>query len=331
LGTKDDKGQWEYVKIAKEHQMTPLFTFTEYIIRNGIRKAHGMQPLSNEQMIDDIKFAFKKNNLPVDIDNPAMGTLSKIPSIKAVLTYNTGYDFYRNEKLDPSAKYKQNEGMNNDYVEDFYKVWGQSTDDSPARLKAVVESIVTSPTTSPYVGLMYGGADAMASDKEGAAIMKDLGNNLMKSFSKRVIGSATEYQEVANKNKFMEKELEKIGQEEEYENLKIKSFVKEIKNGEKTLDDLLEFTKGMTAKDREYAKNKYREMMKNEALDIPREIKDIVYFTYPKQKAYHVYKTYGNIFSESNEEVFINLNKAGIINANFMEEYNKYLNKKTPQ
>ena len=131
-------------------------------------------------------FAFEKNISPLEFS--VTGNIARNPALKSALSYSTGYDFYRGEDL----SYLRGkvpvpaEGFESKTVEDFYKKIGEESGMSPVRFKAAVESFITTPSTSPYVGFLYGGLDAMASDKDGKEVMGKLGKDLLKSTFNRV-------------------------------------------------------------------------------------------------------------------------------------------------
>lgn len=98
---------------------------------------------------------------------------------------------------------------------------------SPVRFKAGVEAFITTPSTSPYVGFLYGGLDAMASDKEGKEVMKKLGNDLLKSTVNRVKKETSDFNRRLENNKTLQKKIEAV----EIENLKVRSQFKKLADG----------------------------------------------------------------------------------------------------
>jgi hypothetical protein len=219
-GKKTEKGEFEYIRIAKPQQITPFFSMTDGIITSFIKKKIGDE--SSTDAIDNVMFALEKNISPVDFS--ITGNLARNPLLKSALTYSTGYDFYREQDLSalrgkvPVAA----EGFESKQVEDFYKKIGEETGMSPARFKAGLESYITTPSTSPYVGFLYGGLDAMASDKEGKEVIGKLGKDLLKSTLNRVKKETTDFNRRLESNKDLKKKIEQA----EIENLKTKSLFK---------------------------------------------------------------------------------------------------------
>lgn len=98
------------------------------------------------------------------------------PAVSAFIAYYANYDLFRGEEIvrkDASRPIKAYaEGMEDDDVSVLYKAFatlGSSVgvDVSPKRMQAAIEKVITSPTTNPLVGLLYGGGEALKQLKDG--------------------------------------------------------------------------------------------------------------------------------------------------------------------
>lgn len=224
-GKKTYDGEYEYYRVAKPQQLTPFFSMADGIYTKVLKGKIGDE--SNTDVVDNVMFSVERNISPLEFS--VTGNLARNPAFKSALTYTTGYDFYRDEDL----SYLRGkvpvpaEGFESKSVEDFYKKIGEESGMSPVRFKAGVEAFITTPSTSPYVGFLYGGLDAMASDKEGKEVMKKLGNDLLKSTVNRVKKETSDFNRRLENNKTLQKKIEAV----EIENLKVRSQFKKLADG----------------------------------------------------------------------------------------------------
>lgn len=125
------------------------------------------------------------------------------------MTYETGYDFFREQPLtyDIGRVPERVEGMGSKSIEDFYKEIGKVYNMSPARMKGFTEALITSPNTNPFVGLLYGGSDAITSDKDLSSIAENFGKSIYKSTGKRMVGYTSDFNRKFNSNKDIKKKL----------------------------------------------------------------------------------------------------------------------------
>ena len=190
-GKRDADGEFMFYRISKPHFLTPLITYAQGVQHNIMREGVGLEP--KDTTIEDVKFALEKNISPVDMT--VTGNISKNPILKAALTYTTGYDFYRDQDL----SYLRGkvpvpvEGHESKSVEDFYKKMGEDNLISPARMKGATESLITTPSTSPFIGVLYGGLDMIFSDKDASDSMDDVRKSLLKSITGRFLKSTSEF------------------------------------------------------------------------------------------------------------------------------------------
>ena len=182
-GNKTEDGEYEFIRISKPHFLTPLISYTQSVQHNIMKKGLGIE---EDDPIEAVKFALEKNISPVEMS--VTGNLAKNPILKASLTYTTGYDFYRDQDL----SYLRGkvpvpvEGHESKAVEQFYKEVGEEFMISPARMKGAVESMITTPSTSPFVGILYGGLDIMVSDKDAMDETEKFTKTLQRSVLGRV-------------------------------------------------------------------------------------------------------------------------------------------------
>lgn len=100
------------------------------------------------------------------------------PALSAFIAYYANYDLFRGKEIvrkqinKPMKAYA--EGFEDDDVSILYKNFASlgasvGVDVSPKRMQAAIEKVITSPTTNPIIGLMYGGGEALNQIKEGGA------------------------------------------------------------------------------------------------------------------------------------------------------------------
>lgn len=100
------------------------------------------------------------------------------PAVSAFIAYYANYDLFRDQEIvrknsdRPIKAYA--EGMEDDDVSVLYKSFATlgasvGVDISPKRMQAAIEKVITSPTTNPLIGLLYGGGEALKQLKDGNA------------------------------------------------------------------------------------------------------------------------------------------------------------------
>jgi hypothetical protein len=240
LGIKNEKGMPRYLKVAKEHQMMPFTLVSEHVLDNYLRRQLGRKEVDDSVLLQNFKDAFFGSAIPIDVRDPK-DFISKNPLIRGILTYDLGYDFYRDEYLSSDINKngipKSSIGFNLDRVEDFYKVVGEQLEASPLLLKAGVESIITSPETNPHIGMIYGGLDVAVANKEVKNRMSLAGEKIWKNMGKRLFGEGSEYNKTRVVFEQLEKEFEKINLETIKFNSKINDIVDSVLDGEKTVEE----------------------------------------------------------------------------------------------
>lgn len=300
-GTKDKKGQYEFVKIAKSQELTPVVAVTDNIINNMIRRMAGKEERSAKKITKDALSAFN-DIMPVDMTSTTK-TITRNPLLKAVLTYQTGFDFFREEPLDFNLQPRPSsfEGMNRSDVEDFYKKIGEDYGLSPIRTKAAVESLITSPGTNPLVGFLYGGAEAITSDKDSKEIAKKLGENLFKSTGKRIVGNTSDFNRRLETNKVLQEKIEAVRLQDALRKKEVKELVNGYLDKEITIKELEAKAKEkLSPEDQLRLLKKIADGIRFKNID--RNIIDIKYEQSPDVKALMIFHHYGNILDGDFED-----------------------------
>ena len=262
-------GEREYVRVSKPHFMTPLVNYvngvhegimkknnnwngetwgtegkfwdTEEELGDRIRTSanRSLETLTtSKEVLDNVRFALEKNVSP--IETSVAGNVARNPIIKASLTYLTGYDFYRNQDLS-YLKGKVPvpvEGHESKSVEAFYKNVGEDLGLSPARMKGAVESIITTPSTSPFVGVLYGGLDVALSDKDSKDSMGDIKKSILKSVTGRFKKTTSDFNRRKDYDKLFVKEFSKVAIKNLKDKFIFKDLAKGLLNGETTNDEI---------------------------------------------------------------------------------------------
>lgn len=334
-GRKDARGEWEYARIAKAQQLTPFLTMTEAIMRESLAKAAGVK--YDGKMVENLKFAFEHNISPIDMS--LTGNISKNPTIKAALSYSTGYDFFKDQPL----SYQNGrvavaaEGYESDKVEEFYKVFAEDSGMSPVRVKAVIESYITSASTNLYVGMVYGGLDTMFVPEENHSTGNQIQKNLKKAFTARVLKNTSEY----NRRIDIMKSTEKAMAKEDVKQVKfkrdIKKFTERIIAGEETKESVIEKLKGIHD-DNEFdfkrAKGWVVDRIKNQ--DTPSAVWEMKYAGSAKKKAIVLASIFGDNLavegkklsdlSDTEKDVLKKLKDKGLLSNEVLFEYTSFIN-----
>ena len=73
-GVKNSKGNYEYIKIKKTQNLTPIFTLTEHYVNNSIREQLGLEKESEEKLKNNIYDAISDDIDPTGFFNPNLYT-----------------------------------------------------------------------------------------------------------------------------------------------------------------------------------------------------------------------------------------------------------------
>jgi hypothetical protein len=246
----DEKGRERraYIKIAKPQQMVPFFALMDIMNGYALASITGNDKYSPSDDLLGYALNSVKSAMPTGASLSEI--TSSVPSISMALTYLTNYDLFRDRAvtMDFNEILPMDEGINDPNVERFYKVIGKVTGElqelttgeksgvSPARLKASVEKVITSPSSSLVVGATYGLLDIITSvvplDNDMSAaesksavskVVSALGKNGM-SVSKSLWGETNPDWKVYNQKE----DLMRIDQESGSKRMKIRDSAQEL-------------------------------------------------------------------------------------------------------
>lgn len=320
-----EEGEFEFIRLAKSHDITPFISTSENIIKKSLASYYGIEDYE-DNTIEEVGFSFENNVIPFDLS--LTGNLTRIPAVGASLTYTTGYDFYREQPL----SYKRGrvdevaEGFESDYIEDFYKVFGRETVTSPARIKGSVESVITSPTTNPYISLTYGLGNFMVSDKsDKSQILEDAKKTLNKSLGGRVTGKTSKYASGLTLTSEQKRELKKFAQQKAIKDFNFNKVIDDFYTGEKTVEDIkkeIDIQAGENS-------SKYKKMLdklkrESKKKSMPRKVFKIKY-SEPREAAMMLYNDFGgDLIQKENKDILMQLKKSGALNKEKIKLYLEY-------
>ena len=309
-GTRNEDGEYRYWQIAKAQELSPVMTFTDNVTLNYMRSISGQEKKSQSDILKEVLGNFNDHVMPIDVTSPG-GFFTRVPILKATLTYATGYDFFREEPLSMKLENKPApwEGMEMKNVEEFYKKAGEKFGVSPVRSKAAVESFITTPETNPFIGMLYGGADVIATDKDAQGVGKKFAENIGKSVVKRIVGHTSEFNRQLEASKSLEEKLDKIKLEDAINNKKFKEIATQYANKEITDVEFKEKTKDLDPIDQKRLRNKIKDKIRLK--DVEGAVLDIKYEKSAEARAVMILHYYGDIFAEENREILIQMKKAG--------------------
>lgn len=327
LPFKNEDGEYMVVKIAKAQELSPIMSVTDDIYNNMIRSIAGKDKKSAGRIVDDAAFTFNSNVMPIDFTSPA-GLITRTPAVKAVLTYQTGYDFFRDEPLsnDIGKVPLPVEGANMRSTEDFYKKIGENFGLSPIRTKAFVESMITSPSTNPFVGMLYGGADAASSDKDMKQIGKEFATTIGKSTLKRVVSYPTDFNRQLATNDKLQDQIDNINIEKYKTKAKFADLTKQFIAKEITEKELVDEVLKLDPNDQKTMVNRIKDKIRMQ--DVDGSIIDIKYEQGADVKALMIMHYYGDITdgSEDSKQIVAQMKRAkGVLTESVIFEYEKLL------
>ena len=303
-GTRTEDGEFNYSRIAMPHFMTPFVAYANGVTTKIMKEL--VDDDSEDKTLENVRFAIEKNISPFEFSIP--GNITKNPLINSSLTYITGTDFYREKPLSyrRGKGQVQSEGHESKQVEEFYKKIGIELGESPARLKGAAEAIITTPSTSPFVGGLYGGLETMAKDKDSVGLLKRLADNVFKSTVKRVYKQTSPFNRALNLKKVLSDDLAKI-EIEEIKNKKIYTdFANQILEGTLDKKDLSEKLNALAKKsplDVKRAVRTIKKIVENPNVSI---YVSMIKYSPPKQRAVMLVRLFGdglfNVAGEMSKE-----------------------------
>lgn len=173
LPTKDEDGRRQYIRLKKPQQLLPLTVPIEMLAHSWSTAIGGKQKKFSDE---EIKLAWENaaDGVPFFVPgvDKSYDLLNRVPAFSAIAKSFLNYDAFRNATVVPEYVFGKvepyAEGRSSDQVEYFYKAIAKASesefipDISAPRLKAGVESIITSPSTNFLVGVAYGILDLAA-------------------------------------------------------------------------------------------------------------------------------------------------------------------------
>ncbi|OPC53417.1 hypothetical protein [Elizabethkingia bruuniana] len=338
VGWDKEEKQWKVLRIAKAQQLTPISILFEGAYEDHIRSSVGMTKRGSikntwKNFTKALGDNIDPTHLASALEDPsksqsyfdaAFKLIGSNPASKGLTQYYTGYDTFREQPLsfDIGKVSRKYEGADKANVEEFYKELGKALDDSPVRLKALVESIITSPQTNPFVGIMYGGADAIVTDvdaKKRAGVIYD-------SFIKRILSETSDFNRQLNKKALVQEQLDK--NTDEYGETRNKA--KQILSKYGSVNELLKNEKSLIADIEGYSKdpviqkdlvNRIKSLVKKDG--ISSMVFDVKYGTNNnvKNKALLIYTYSEGMSSTEKRRFFEQLQSQKILSKAVFSEY----------
>ena len=203
LGQKDPDGNWKYLRIAKAQALSPILNTAEHYTRKTLAKNSGIE--YKQDLNRTLRNTVDNNILPINL-NP-LEAATRVPLVDATFAWN-GIDSYTGNPLswDRGDIPSELEGIVDKRVEPLYKEMGETIGESPVRLQSVIESFITTPSTNPYIGVLYGIGNLTATNRTTKDIADDFGKDMVKAASSRLLKSASEYNEVSKMKERISKE-----------------------------------------------------------------------------------------------------------------------------
>ena len=373
VGYNKADNSYEVLLVAKSQPLTPLFVLSEEISENILKRQVGKEEKSMNDIIASMGRAFSDNIDPTSLSTLFTGKgktfadnvkttagklASRNPFFKGVATALTGYDFYFNQPLQDttSGKLSKFEGQSSNRVEQFYKDFGLASNFSPVRTKAFIESLITSPTTNPFVGLFYAGSDAIFTDVTVKEAIKDFfGYNKQKNkwmfrempAINRAIKETSYFSRQLNQAENIKTDDEYIKALEETEYMRMKSdeiiseYLDKARNAQYQ-DEADDFVKQGLEVALIYAKDKYKDdpirgkqfmdraITKLQNYDTDGRVWDIKYSAEnnPEAQALLIYSYFGDIEqNDDSERIIRSLKAAGLTSNSVMSYYQKIVDK----
>jgi hypothetical protein len=346
LPTKDEDGKRQYIRLKKPQQLLPLTVPIEMLAQSWASTINGKPKKFSDE---EIKLAWENaaDGVPFFVPgvDKAYDLMNRVPVMSVIAKSFLNYDSFRNATIVPEYIFGQvepyAEGRSSDRVEYFYKALAKASeseyipDISAPRLKAGVESIITSPTTNFLVGVAYGVLDLAArattdalnvedvdlSDKqlqesvEGRATreLKNIKSNATKVFVRSVNPNWPDYVKRAGS----QQEIKLEESTEDYlASEKIKALAKKHKeqgrfekNGKQYQEELNKILSGLPAEKRERIGRKYFYAIASSDKD--KSLMSIRFADTPSEAARVFYDKFGKLEPEEFNDVMKDLRETG--------------------
>ena len=308
-GERDpETGKREYIRIPKAEQLAGFLRVFEIMTEKQIKGEGAFKNWTTED--------WKALGSSFSMFVPVSDVGSFVPAWgQSLMAYAYNYDMFRDQVV--SYEFgdilPEDEGVDSDRVEYFYKALGRAMGASPIRMKTAVEKMTTTPSNSVVVSLAYGIADALA---YGTVNLSDeIKNKSKKSSAYQLIKALNPKERFIREsnpelNKYQEdttaKKLE-MEQGSQIKMLKIQTekYSDALINKEITIEEVLEEVKSLTDEP-DLIKLTIRWVQKTavrRALGIGSSHWDVYSARTAKMQAYYLVKHFGdedNIIEEVN-------------------------------
>lgn len=226
LGSRDADGNWNYLRVAKSQAITPALNAAEHFIRKQMASVDGIQ--YQQDLGETMMETFNTNILPMEPNVKKVA--SRVPLFDASMALY-GIDSYTGNPLswDRGKIPEQLEGIVDSRVEPVYKELGKAIDQSPVRLQSAVESYITTPSTNPYVGMIYGMGNLVTSDDSFDEVLGDFAGDMGKAMTRRLFKSTSEYNKVAKAKERASEEIIEAYRKHIESEATVRNAVKEAK------------------------------------------------------------------------------------------------------
>lgn len=324
LGKKDENGKWAYERIAKQQTLSPIINAAEWMLRN--RLSQDFNVFYNQgEFLDFVGKTMKKNLSPIDIDRGVFSTVTSIPIVDAAISWQYGIDPYTGDPLDWKRGEipEELEGIVSKDVEDFYKKMGKMFGKSPVRMQAVTEALITTPSTNPYIGIMYGLANGVTDPSSLDNILSDISKKGMK----RIVKSGSEYNALAKvSQEYPPDVVDEMRRLIELDAWSV-DVAKAIKSGDKAAEkEALDKMAESTLEDSQRILKNIRKQMKKKSMSALAY--NLKYTREPAVKAYKLAELYGDALlpenrGEKENAIIKDLVDEKIIDRAVFEEYKR--------
>jgi hypothetical protein len=249
-GRKDENGNYEVIRIAKNPALIPISYAAEKALRYNLEKQllGSEERYSSENLKKDaleINYLFHEYVMPINLSpvdengDTGLGLVSNLVQknipLSLMMIAMTGYDPYTNRYISPEKKYQSELdskyliGWNDPEIQGFYKDMAMelNTSITPKEMKVMVEKIITRPENNPIIASVYSMLDR--NNKTSDIIKKDrsLVSDIL-NMTKKVAVISADYEEYAKKPKT--KKIEEKIREHKEEKYVISKITKTVLN-----------------------------------------------------------------------------------------------------
>ena len=301
-GKVDEDGEYEYVRIKKLPFLSMVTTLAEQMVYAKL--------LSTKEKEYSIDSEVVKSTIEKSVPMMPSEIAGRNPLVSGALAYFVNYDTFTGEKIFREPRdgkiAPEAEGMFDDKVENFYKIFAPKLGMSPVRSKAFIEKIVTSENINPTIALFNATLNGIF-DKDTS-----LGEEFKGAMGRVAEASGKKLIRKTNKDIIMYNEMDKAESEEML--LRTEKYNKEQETyqdirkiydkGEKmTNGELITLIKDRF--DQRDVKNyveKYYTYIQN--MDADKSVLDILYEQNAEIQALKIYNKYGRTLDgEDRQEI----------------------------